>query len=46
MRRAWSALRTWARMVKIAHTVFALPFALSGAALAAQRHGIGWSQVG
>lgn len=33
-------------MVKFAHTVFALPFALSGAVLAAAQHGIGWGQVG
>lgn len=46
MRRPWQALRTWARMVKFAHSVFALPFALSGAALAAAEHGIRWSQVG
>jgi len=31
---------TWARMVKLSHSVFALPFALSGAALAASRYGI------
>jgi 4-hydroxybenzoate polyprenyltransferase len=28
------AVRTWARMVKLSHSVFALPFALSGATLA------------
>ena len=39
-------LRTWAGMVKLAHTVFALPFALSGAALAATEHGIGWTEIG
>ncbi len=32
-------VRTWARMVKFSHSVFALPFALSGAALAAARYG-------
>jgi 4-hydroxybenzoate polyprenyltransferase len=37
--------RAWARMVKLAHTVFALPFALSGATLAARLHGITWTQV-
>jgi len=31
-------VRTWARMVKLSHSVFALPFALSGAALAARDH--------
>jgi len=32
--------RDWSRMVKFSHTVFALPFALSGAALAAVEAGI------
>jgi 4-hydroxybenzoate polyprenyltransferase len=31
---ALDAVRTWARMVKLSHSVFALPFALSGATLA------------
>ena len=31
--------RTWAAMVKFSHSVFALPFAFSGAVLAAARHG-------
>ncbi len=39
------ALRDWGRMVKFSHSAFALPFAFSGAALAADLHGIGWSQV-
>ncbi len=38
-------VRTWGRMVKFSHSVFALPFALSGAALAAARYGISWRQV-
>ena len=46
MSRPWRALRTWARMVKFAHTVFALPFALAGATLAAAGHGITFEQVG
>ena len=41
---AASDLRTWARMVKLSHSVFALPFALSGCALAAARYGITWHQ--
>jgi len=41
----WQTLRTWARMVKFAHSVFALPFALSGAVLAAAQHGITPVQV-
>lgn len=40
-----SAARTWGRMVKFSHSVFALPFALSGAALAAAEHGVTASQV-
>jgi 4-hydroxybenzoate polyprenyltransferase len=38
-------VRTWGRMVKFPHSVFALPFALTGAALAAARYGITWKQV-
>jgi 4-hydroxybenzoate polyprenyltransferase len=33
-------------MVKFSHTLFALPFALAGATLAAAEHGITWSRVG
>lgn len=40
-----STVRTWGRMVKFSHSVFALPFALTGAALAAARYGISWRQV-
>jgi 4-hydroxybenzoate polyprenyltransferase len=39
------AVLTWGRMVKFSHSVFALPFALTGAALAASRYGITWRQV-
>jgi 4-hydroxybenzoate polyprenyltransferase len=35
-----SAVATFGRMVKFSHTVFALPFALAAAAIAAQGHGI------
>jgi len=38
-------VRTWGRMVKFSHSVFALPFALTGAALAAATFGISWRQV-
>jgi 4-hydroxybenzoate polyprenyltransferase len=39
-------VRTWGRMVKFSHSVFALPFALSGAALAAlESGGIGWERL-
>jgi 4-hydroxybenzoate polyprenyltransferase len=39
-------VRTWARTVKFSHSIFALPFALSGAALAAAEGGITLPQVG
>jgi 4-hydroxybenzoate polyprenyltransferase len=39
------SVRTWGRMVKFSHSVFALPFALTGAALAAARYGVTWRQV-
>lgn len=39
------ALRTWARMVKLSHSVFALPFAFAGAALAADRYGVRLAQL-
>ena len=38
-------VRTWGRMVKFSHSVFALPFALTGAALAAAVDGITIRQV-
>ena len=38
-------VRTWGRMVKFSHSLFALPFALSGTALAALRYGVTWTQV-
>ncbi len=36
---------TYARMIKFGHSIFALPFAFSGAALAAMSHGISPEQV-
>ncbi len=36
---------TWARMVKFSHSLFALPFALSGTVLAAMREGVRAEQV-
>lgn len=42
---AVATVRTWGRMVKFSHSVFALPFALTGAAMAAARDGISWKQV-
>ena len=44
--RPLESLRTWGRMVKFSHTLFALPFALSGAALAAAESGIRAQQLG
>ncbi len=38
-------LANWARMVKFEHSVFALPFALSGAVLAASSYGVSWPQI-
>ena len=38
-------VRTWGRMVKFSHSVFALPFALSGATLAAVESGVTLRQV-
>jgi 4-hydroxybenzoate polyprenyltransferase len=38
-------LRDWGRMVKFSHSLFALPFAFSGAALAAAEVGITWPQL-
>ena len=40
-----TTLVTWGRMVKFSHSIFALPFALSGAALAAREHGITGRQL-
>ena len=38
-------VHAWGRMVKFPHSIFALPFALAGAALAAAEPGIAWPQV-
>lgn len=38
-------LSTWGRMVKFSHSIFALPFALTGAALAGARYGITGRQI-
>jgi len=40
-----ATVRTWGTMVKFPHSLFALPFAFSGAVLAAQRVGITGSQA-
>src|SRR5207249_1214472 len=39
-------IRTWASFVHFSHSVFALPFALAGALLAARRTPIAWQTVG
>jgi 4-hydroxybenzoate polyprenyltransferase len=41
-----TAVLTYGRMIKFSHSVFALPFALSGAALAATRGGVRPGQLG
>lgn len=38
-------VRAWGRMVKFSHSIFALPFALSGVALAAAGHGVSARQI-
>jgi len=42
----WARLRTWGSFVRFSHSVFALPFALTGALLAARTHPVTWHQVG
>lgn len=39
-------LATYLSFVRFSHTVFALPFALTGALLATRQHAITWAQVG
>lgn len=39
-------LRTYASFVRVGHTVFALPFALTGALLASQQTPLTWTRVG
>ena len=38
-------LRTWGSFVRFSHSVFALPFALTGALLAARTQPVGWREV-
>ena len=42
---AIGSIAVFGRMIKLSHSVFALPFALAGAALAARGHGIEWQQA-
>src|SRR5947207_2294132 len=44
-RQVTDRIRTYASFVRFSHSVFALPFALAGALLAAQRTPIGWQTV-
>jgi 4-hydroxybenzoate polyprenyltransferase len=37
--------KAFARTIKLSHSIFALPFALAAAALAAAEHGIRWEQI-
>lgn len=46
LRAVLRTVRTILRMVKFSHSIFALPFALSGAALAAVDSGISGQQIG
>jgi 4-hydroxybenzoate polyprenyltransferase len=39
-------IATYLSFVRFSHSVFALPFALTGALLAAREHPVSWSQVG
>ncbi len=41
-----AALRTWGEMIKFSHSVFALPFAVLAAFLAARPHPPTWPQLG
>ena len=45
MRAALATVRTWGHLVRFSHSVFALPFAFVGAALAAVGHPITVRQV-
>lgn len=40
-----ATLRTWGSFVRFSHSVFALPFALTGALLAARTQPVGWRAV-
>ena len=42
----FSRLRTYASFIRLSHTVFALPFALTGALLAHRETGLLWDRVG
>jgi 4-hydroxybenzoate polyprenyltransferase len=41
----WTRILTYGSLVRFSHSVFALPFALTGALLAARTHPVTWRQV-
>ncbi len=41
-----SRIPTYLSFVRVSHTVFALPFALTGALLASRYHPVSWTQIG
>jgi len=43
--RSLRSIRTFGRMIKFSHSIFALPFALAAAAIAAEQHGLTGFQV-
>lgn len=45
MTSPFATVLTFGRMVKFSHTVFALPFALASAAMAARGHGVTFAQI-
>lgn len=45
MKNAINALKTYAEMIKISHTIFALPFALSAVVLASRYNSISFMQI-
>jgi len=45
MNRWTQPLVTYSRMIKLSHTIFAMPFAMASVVLAAQTHPVGWYQV-
>ena len=44
-KKSISRVRTYLSFVRFSHSVFALPFALTGALLASRQHPVTWRQV-
>ncbi|MFP4307964.1 MAG: UbiA-like polyprenyltransferase [Desulfococcaceae bacterium] len=42
----WKRIRTYGRMIKFSHTIFALPFALAAVVLAARDHAVTLAELG